>query len=96
MDKEFDEDEAVRFMQDNANTSMRYGEEQMLNIIDIVWDYYEDNGLLDIDSDEELDIEDLVDTAKRLIAKDKKSGIKPEDIEPLVMAELAYEESLEE
>lgn len=96
MDKEFDEDDAVRYMQDNAETSTRYGEEQMLNVIDIVWDYYEDNGLLDIDSDDELDVEDLIDTAKRLIAKDKKSGIRTEDIEPLVMAELAYEESLED
>ena len=64
-----------------SENSSLYDDDELLNIIDIIWDWYEDQGLLDIDA--EADDEDVNTDAL-------------EDIEPLVMAELRYEQSLDE
>ena len=69
----------------------------MLNLVDIIWDYYEINGLLEIDLDEdetEVSVTDIVDYANRMIRKDKGANIAPEDIPLLVEADLDYENSL--
>lgn len=74
-----------------------YSDDDLLNLVDIIWDYYEINGLLEIDLDEdetEVSVTDIVDYANRMIRKDKGANIAPEDIPLLVEAELDYENSL--
>ncbi|MDE6525488.1 MAG: hypothetical protein K2L66_08030, partial [Paramuribaculum sp.] len=78
-----------------------YDHDQFLNLIDIIWDFYEENGLLDIDADEEIDdeddvLDDLVAYARRMLRKDKESKISDDDIEPLIEAEIDYENSLDQ
>lgn len=78
-----------------------YSDDQMLNLIDIIWDFYEENGLLDIDFDEEIDdeddlLDDLLEYARRMLRKDLQADIAPDHVRPLVEAEIAYEQSLEE
>ena len=76
-----------------------YTEDQLLNVIDMIWDFYEENGLLDIDCDEDMDESDIYDDlltyVRRMLKKDKESGILPEHIETIVKAEIEYENSLD-
>jgi hypothetical protein len=100
---EFDEIKAIEFIRANAAgvDANRYDDDQLLNVIDIIWDYYEDHGLLDIsldndDDDDNIDTEQLVKHVSKMLAKDKGATIAREDVEPIVLAELEYENSLEE
>lgn len=102
--KEFEENDAVAAMRNAlaACDANKYTDDDLLNLVDIIWDFYEQNGLLDIDFDEDPDDElddifsDLVDYATRMIRKDKEAHILPEHIETLIRAELDYEDSLED
>lgn len=46
---EFDENKAIDFINQALINEGRtaYDEDEVLNIIDMVWDYYDENGLLD-------------------------------------------------
>lgn len=100
--KEFDENEAIEFMRNSLPENARtiYDDDQLLNIIDIIWDYYEQNGMLDIDvdsdesDDEENMLSELIDYAQRMIKKDRNATIISEHIPSLVEAELKYEDSI--
>ncbi|MDE6571715.1 MAG: hypothetical protein K2L58_00625 [Duncaniella sp.] len=81
-----------------TDTASSYPDDELINIIDIIWDWYDDNGLLDIDAeadDEDVNVGELTAHVRRMLSKDKLSPIRAEDIEPLVAAELAYEQSLD-
>lgn len=102
--KEFDENEAIDAMRQSLpmDVSDNYDDDELLNLIDIIWDYYEQNGLLNIDipddddgdDDPEALVAEIVDYAVRMIRKDKKAKLQAEHIEPLVKAEICYEDSL--
>lgn len=97
MDKEFDEDEAVSYMLQKAQTVETYDDDQLLNVIDIIWDYYEEHGDLSLDADDEhsdADPSRIIEHVKKVLAKDKGNLIIPEDVAPLVLAELDYENSV--
>jgi hypothetical protein len=96
---DFDEIKAIEFIRANAAgvDAKKYDDDQLLNVIDIIWDYYEDNGFLDItldDEDEDVDVDKLVKHVSKMLARDKGAVIAPEDVEPIVLAELEYEDSL--
>ena len=58
---EFDETKAIEYMREAiGRRAEAYDDDQLLNLIDIIWDFYEENGLLDIDADEEIDDEEAV------------------------------------
>ena len=46
---EFDESNAVAFINDRLREAGRnpYPEDEVLNVVDMIWDFYEENGLLD-------------------------------------------------
>lgn len=98
---EFDENIAIKALraalpEERRNT---YDDDELLNIIDMIWDYYEENGMLDIDlededeQDEDL-FSDLCTYVQRMLRKDRHAKVQPEDIPALVAAELEYENSL--
>lgn len=98
--KEFDEKEAIKAMRQalSPEASERCSDDELLNVIDIIWDWYEDNGLLDIDSeadDEDVNVDALNKHVRNMLAKDKLSPIHPDEIEPLVAAELRYEQTID-
>ena len=98
---EFDEDKAIEFINGwlTEKGVKTYPEDEILNVIDMIWDYYEENGLLDLDIDDDDDgipSDEIIDYVIRMIKKDKGATIAVEDIPMLVMAELAYEETLDE
>lgn len=97
---EFDEAEAIAAMRGvlTETEQSAYSDDELLNLVDIIWDFYEQNGMLDIDiNDEDEDddfLPDLIDYACRMIKKDKNAKLSIDSVERLVMAEIAYEESL--
>ncbi|MDE6628381.1 MAG: hypothetical protein K2K36_03310 [Muribaculaceae bacterium] len=96
---EFDELAAVRFINGRLADEGRqpYADDELLNVIDMIWDYYEENGLLEIDmaDDDPDDVEpEVVDYVERMLRKDREAAIRPEDIPLIVRAEMDYEDSV--
>ncbi len=98
---QFDEENAVKFIREELppEVSAKYDDEDILCIIDIIWDYYERKGLLSLNieetEDEQLDPDDLVKEVKREVKNDDELIMDSKDVELIVKAELDYEESLE-
>ena len=104
----YDEDNAVEFIKkqlaSNPDRTTKYTSDDILEVIDIIWDYYEDNGFLDIDmsldsasdAEENADRDVLVAHVEKMIKKDKGSRIKIEDVADIVDAELSYERLCDE
>ena len=97
---EFDESDAVKYMRENVDVAIaeKYDDDELLNLIDIIYDYYEANGLLDIDledEDDELDIDDLRGYVERMLRKDRGAKLIATDASALIEAYLDYENSLD-
>lgn len=98
----FDEDDAVKFIRQELTPEVneKYDDDEILCIIDIIWDYYERKGFLslnmDVTEDEVLDVDDLTKYVKKEVKNDQDLIMDPKDIEKVVKAELDYEESLED
>lgn len=97
--KEYDENTAIKMMNAAAGTS--YDEDELLNIIDMIWDYYEQNGLLDPSLDDDDDPEgegaelaDIIDYVSRMVKKDRRCKVLLADVAALVAAELEYESTI--
>ncbi|MFI3240399.1 MAG: hypothetical protein R3Y22_07420 [Bacteroidales bacterium] len=98
--KVYDEDDALEFIQKfiPQETKGKYSNDDILNLLDIMFDYYEDKGLFDIDlSDDDeadIDIDELVKYVQKVLAKDKDNKVAKDDVMDIVLAELEYEKSL--
>ncbi|MDE6397134.1 MAG: hypothetical protein K2K84_07670 [Muribaculaceae bacterium] len=98
----FDEEKAVRFILESlGERAKKYDEDDILDVIDIIWDYYEDHGFLDISMDPD-DTEDIPETdilvthVIKMIKRDRGSKIDIDDIKDIVVAELEYEAKCDE
>ena len=97
----FDEDKAVAFIRNaiGQKISEKYSDDEILFVIDTIWDYYENNGYLSLDLDETeeeiMDSDELINYVKKEVANDEEIMMDPSDIGQIVKAELEYEESLE-
>lgn len=99
-DKIYDDAEAVKFIQARLPQEVqgKYTDDDIVLMTDMMVEYYERNGWLDADADEEIDIdvEDIVSYVSGACKKDKDCNFDtdPESIRWVVEAELDYEESL--
>lgn len=100
---EYDENIAIKqirkVLSDKSNAI--YDDDEILNVIDMIWDFYDENGMLDIDmedgeDDSEAIYSELCDYVVRMLKKDKEAKVMPEDVPAIVKAEVDYELSLEE
>ena len=80
----------------------RRNEDAVYEVLDLIFDYYEDNGDLEIDFDDEdisddgTDIAGMVKYISKILAKRPASvNFTNAEIEAIVKAEIAYEESLQ-
>lgn len=100
---EYNESDAIRYIQNQLSQNIK--EDDILNIIDLIWDYYESKGLLEIsleDEDEDED-EDGVEEDIELIINyvknnsTKKVSFKEDDnlIKQVIYAEIEYEKTLD-
>lgn len=101
MENEFDEDKAIAFIKNKIykEEKSQPQDDDLLLIIDTIWDYYDQNGFLSLDIDDEekdLNMEDLIKFVKKEIKKSGIDSIEPELVEEIVKAELEYEETLED
>ncbi len=98
----YDEDAAVGFIRKKipANVSEHYSDDDILFVIDAIWEYYDKHGLTsldDIDAGEDLlDADDLIAYVKKEMAHDKELMMDSKYVELVVKAELDYEKSLED
>ena len=103
----FDEDKAVDVILESLKRKgidKNYTADDILEVIDIIWDYYEDNGLLDLDmaedsnseSNEDADKVALIEHVVKMIKKDRGTKIDTDHIPAIVEAELAYEAQCDE
>ena len=98
----YDEDDAIKFIRETLpkEVNEKYSDDEILYIIDIIWDWYERNGYLKIDAgvtdEEELDVEKLTAFVAKEIKKDGEVLMDPQDIDLIVRGELQYEESIED
>lgn len=98
----FDEDNAVRFIRAELPPAVneKYDDDEILCIIDIIWDYYEKKGFLSLNSieteEEQLDVDDLTKYVKKEVKNDEDLIMDSKDVELIVKAELDYEESLDD
>ena len=99
-DKIYDDAEAVKFIQSHLPQELqgKYADDDILLMTDIMVEFYERNGWLDSDDDEEIeiDVEEIVNYVANACKKDKdcKFDTDPESVRWVVEAELDYEESL--
>lgn len=90
---EFNEDEAIKYIISKLGEAYAgTDEDEILNVIDIIWDYYDENGLLDLDNDQDTDVDELLAYCKKTLAKDPGCPFSTDEIERIVMAELEYED----
>lgn len=99
---QYDEDEAVKFIRAllPSDKQDRYTDDEILYVIDIMYDWYEKNGYLSLDSEvteeEDADISAMTAYVKKEIRRDGEIEMDPDDIEIIVKGELEYEESIED
>ena len=93
--KEYDEDEAIALMK-NALGPAEPADEDIYQVLDLIFDYYDENGELDIDADadDETDIDDMTDFIAGYLKGKSKSSLTREQIKTLILAEIEYEDSL--
>lgn len=98
----FDEEEAIKFIRATLTPekNSEIPDDEILYIIDTIWDWYEKNGYLEISADitdeEELNVDALTAYVQKELRRAGELSVTPADVEAIVKAELQYEESVEE
>lgn len=96
----FDENAVTDFIAFRLTEAGRnaYSHDELLNIVDMIWDFYDTRGLLDPDAEDEPDraeIEpEIVTYAATLLRRDKSAKVDPADLPLIIAAELDYEDLL--
>ena len=99
--EEFDENKVVDAINNALTAAGRtpYPDDEILNIVDMIWDYYEENGLLepdwDDDDEDEVTLDEIISYVTRMLKKDKGANVSIDDLPIIIEAEIDYEESLE-
>lgn len=82
-----------------GNIRDKYTDDEILLVIDIIWDYYESKGLLEVsadaDEEDETDVEALSAYVGKELKKDGEVVMDGSDINQIVKGELAYEKTLD-
>lgn len=96
-----DEDAMVAFIRNKAKEKLgehfldSLSDDDIIYIIDIAYEYYDENGLLEIELDEEkevveVDKEDLLDYIRKALKKDNDLSVDSEQLEAIVTFENDY------
>lgn len=98
--KEYDEDDAMRFIRNYLPLDMKdkLTEDDITYIVDIVYDYYDEKGLFDESLSDnalvDIDEEEMVSYVLKSVRKDKVKPFSAEEITSVIQGELAYCESI--
>lgn len=97
---QYDEDDAVKYIQNYLPQEVKgkYSNDEINYIIDIVYEFYEEKGFMDDDSEGEtlvdIDEDEIVSYVLKSTKKDKINNFSAEDISFIIQGELAYCESI--
>jgi len=97
---QYDEEDAVKFIQNYLPQEMKgkYSNDEINYIIDIVYDFYEEKGFMDEDTDEastvDIDEDEIVSYVLKYTQKDKINDFTSEDVAFIIQGELAYCDSI--
>lgn len=95
---EYDEDKSVEFIRESLPASMRddISDDEIGYVVDLVYDFYEDEGLFEEDDESEIiiDEEKMIDYVIKAARKDKIRDFSDEEIKSIVLGELDYCDSL--
>lgn len=100
--KKFDEDECIEFIRGTLSEekNAEISDDDILYVIDTIWDWYERNGYLEINADvtdeEELHMDELVEYVRKQLRRIGEELMDPADVAAIVKAEIQYEESIED
>lgn len=96
----YDDDEAVRFIQNYLPQDLKgkFSNDDILYILDLVYEYYETNGLFDDEDDDdkeiEIDEDEVVEYVIKNLKRDKIGRFEPEEVIFIVQGEMEYCDSL--
>ncbi|WP_108823000.1 hypothetical protein [Dysgonomonas sp. Marseille-P4361] len=96
----YDEDDAVKFIQNYLPQELKgkYTNDEINYIIDVIYDFYEEKGFMDEDSDGEalvdIDEDEIIAYVIKSSKKDKVNKFLPEEVAFIIQGELAYCDSL--
>ena len=97
----YDDDEAVRFIQNYLPQDLKgkFSNDDILYILDLVYEYYETNGLFDDEDDDdkeiEIDEDEVVEYVIKNLKRDKIGRFEPEEVTFIVQGEMEYCDSLD-
>jgi DNA-directed RNA polymerase specialized sigma54-like protein len=97
---QYDEDDAVKYIRNYLPQEVKdkYSDDEINYIIDIIYDFYEEKGYMDEDSDEDItvniDEDELIAYVLKNTRKDKINDFSADDISFIIQGELAYCESI--
>lgn len=94
---EYNEFDEIAYIRKKVDLPAEYDNDQLLNILDIIWDWQEDNGFLEIDAEDDMgpeEINNLEAHAKKLLAKDKGNLVQPQYLKEIILAALEFESQL--
>ena len=97
-DSVYDDQEAVKFIQNNLPQEYKgmFSDDEITYMTDVIYDYFESQGMLDPDlEDEETDV-DMDDITEYVMKNAKRDGFKFDEIAVrwVIEGEFDYEESL--
>lgn len=99
---QYDEDEAIVFIRQTlpSDVNQRYNDNDLMEVIDAIWDYYDTIGAtsldnLDADMDDDVpNLEEMAQKIMKTLSKNGPKGINLPDLTLIIKGELAYEEDL--
>lgn len=94
----YDEDDSVKFIQNYLPQELKgkFSNDDINYIVDLIYDFYESNGMLDDYGDDEIEIdeEEVVNYVIKNAQKDGVGKFEPEEITFIVQGELEYCDSI--
>lgn len=100
--KTYEENDAVKYILSNlpSDVAEKYSDDDILLVIDIIFEFYENKGYFDLndidESDDEFDESELFEFVKKSLKKDKDNPIDLDDVENIVHLELEYEDLIDD
>lgn len=100
--KTYEENDAVKYILSNlpSDVAEKYSDDDILLVIDIIFEFYENKGYFDLndidESEDEFDESELFEFVKKSLKKDKDNPIDLDDVENIVHLELEYEDSIDD
>lgn len=99
--KTFDENDAIKFIREYVPAAIKnkYSDNDILLLMDTMYDFYDEEDDDDIYEEESVDneafVNRIVNYVKKAIRKDPDNNIDMDDVKPLVLGEIAYESTLD-